>query len=245
MTVLVPPPAPTAGPRQGAPGVRATLTLTVHAGVMTKTHFRPQTDRPRQPFGRSDRAIVPPRKHRLRTGGGLLRNFALGTGMVVALLGLAAAEDRGWLEWIDRADAWVEDMRASWSSEPTNPSATARGVSLCPPQYRRGGGGVTCITDGNSGVADGEPWRLTTRSGGVDAPEVGRPDCPAERTAGDRATRRLQSLMSSGYTMSGRRHDNNGRRLVVVKLADGRDAGLVLIEEGLAQPWPNSSNPWC
>jgi endonuclease YncB( thermonuclease family) len=165
--------------------------------------------------------------------------------MVVALLGLAAAEDRGWLEWVDRADAWVDDLRASWSSQPATPPLTARGISLCPPQYRRGGGGVTCITDGDSGVADGEPWRLTTRSGGVDAPEVGRPECPAERTAGEKATRRLQSLMSSGYTMSGRSHDNNGRRLVVVKLADGRDAGRVLIDEGLAQPWPNSSNPWC
>jgi endonuclease YncB( thermonuclease family) len=174
-----------------------------------------------------------------------MRNFALGAGMIVALLGLAMAEDRGWLEWIDGADAWVDDMRIVVVRTRHATHHRPWYLSLCPPQYRRGGGGVTCITDGDSGVADGEPWRLTTRSGGVDAPEVGRPECPAERTAGNRATRRLQSLMSSGYTMSGRSHDNNGRRLVVVKLADGRDAGLILIEEVLAQPWPNPSNPWC
>lgn len=188
---------------------------------------------------------MPPRRPRHGTAGKVLRKCALGAGMMVALLGLASAKDQGWLEWVDRADAWVDDMRASWSSDPARPPVNAGGISLCPPQYRRGGGGITCITDGDSGVADGEPWRLTTRSGGIDAPEVGRPECSAERTAGDRATRRLQSLMSGGYTMSGRSYDNNGRRLVVVKLADGRDAGRVLIEEGLAQPWPNTSNPWC
>lgn len=158
--------------------------------------------------------------------------------MVVATLGIVAAQNRGWLGLAD-------SMRAPWSSGPAAMPVAARHVPLCPPEYRRGGGGVTCITDGDSGVADGEPWRLTTRSGGVDAPEVGRPECAAERTAGERATRRLQSLMSGGYTMSGWSSDKHGRRLVMVTLADGRDAGQVLIEEGVAQPWPNSGNPWC
>lgn len=164
--------------------------------------------------------------------------------MVVALFALGAAEDRGWLGWVDRADAWVETIRAPWSSETTTATA-ARHMPLCPPGNRRGGNGVTCVTDGDSGVADGEPWRLTSRWGGVDAPEVGRPECAAERSAGDRATRRLQALMSGGYSMSGSRRDTYRRRLVVVTLADGRDAGRVLIDEGLAQSWPNSGNPWC
>lgn len=51
--------------------------------------------------------------------------------------------------------------------------------------------------------------------------------------------------MSGGYTMSGGSTDRYDRMLVTVTLADGRDAGEVLIAEGLAQGWPNSSNPWC
>ena len=212
---------------------------------MNPRRFNPSNNRSPQPFGRSDRTPSPRRPRRARTPRRLLRDFALGAGMVVALFGLAAAEDRGWLGWVDRADAWVDGLRAPWSSGPAAAPVAARHVPLCPPQYRRGGGGVTCVTDGDSGVADGEPWWLTTRSGGVDAPEVGRPECAAERTAGDRATRRLQSLMSGGYSMSGGSSDKHGRRLVTVTLADGRDAGQVLIGEGLAQPWPNSGNPWC
>ncbi len=36
-----------------------------------------------------------------------------------------------------------------------------------------------------------------------------------------------------------------GRALVRIALADGRDAGKVLLKEGLAQPWANSGNVWC
>ena len=54
-----------------------------------------------------------------------------------------------------------------------------------------------------------------------------------------RATRRLQALMSGGWSMFGSRMDTYGRRLVVVAIADGRDAGRVLIDEGLAQSSPN------
>ncbi|MEO1749923.1 MAG: hypothetical protein AAFR27_15145 [Pseudomonadota bacterium] len=35
------------------------------------------------------------------------------------------------------------------------------------------------------------------------------------------------------------------RDLVKIVLADGSDAGQRLINEGFAQPWPNSGNPWC
>ena len=36
-----------------------------------------------------------------------------------------------------------------------------------------------------------------------------------------------------------------GRELAKVILSDGRDAGQVLITEGLSQPWPNEGNRWC
>ena len=67
----------------------------------------------------------------------------------------------------------------------------------------------------------------------------------SREVAGDRATRRLQELMSGGYTMTGGDFDRYDRRLVTVTLANGRDAGGMLIAEGLAQGWPNSGNPWC
>lgn len=207
---------------------------------MTSRRFPPSDPRPRQPFGRSNRASTPPTRRRSRSPRKLIRNVVFGIGMALVAFVVAATEGQGWLG--SGADADAQHTTAT--SPATTPTAT-RSLPLCPPKLRRGGGGVTCITDGDSGVADGEPWRLTTRSGGVDAPEVGRPECAAERTAGDRATRRLQALMSSGYTMSGGGTDKYGRRLVTVTLADGRDAGRVLIDEGLAQPWPNSSNPWC
>ena len=34
-------------------------------------------------------------------------------------------------------------------------------------------------------------------------------------------------------------------QLAKVRLADGRDAGQVLIHEGMAQAWPNTGNRWC
>lgn len=184
------------------------------------------------------RSPLRPKRRRRSKGERKLMEFAATAGLFLLFAGGYAANDRGWLDSLwSVADSFT-------SSGPTT-TASARNIPLCPSHYRRGGGGVTCVTDGDSGVENGEPWRLTTRSGGVDAPEVGRPECAAERTAGDRATRRLQSLMSSGYSMTGRGYDRYDRRLVVILLADGRDAGRVLIDEGLAQPWPNSSNPWC
>lgn len=117
---------------------------------------------------------------------------------------------------------------------------TARHIPICSGRVR-----VTCIVDGDTGWHDGQKWRLVARSGGVDAPEISKPECAAERSAGDRATRRLQALMSGGYTLSGGDYDRYDRRLVTVMLADGRDAGEVLLREGLAQPWPNRGNPWC
>ena len=52
--------------------------------------------------------------------------------------------------------------------------------------------------------------------------------------------------MEQGYRVnwSGRKGFYH-RALVTITLSDGRDAGEVLLEEGLAQLWPNHSNPWC
>ena len=101
---------------------------------------------------------------------------------------------------------------------------------------------VTCIYDGDTGWQHGLKWRLLD----IDAPEIQDAACPRERTLALRSRDRLRELLRLGYVThwSGRR-DRNKRALLSISLADGRDAGRVLIEEGLAQPWPNSGNKWC
>ena len=101
---------------------------------------------------------------------------------------------------------------------------------------------VTCLVDGDTGWERGRNWRYE----GIDTPEISQPACERERVIGHAATDRLRELMFGGYTIiwSGEsgRYD---RELVTIRLTDGRDAGEVLIKEGLAQPWPNSGNVWC
>ncbi|MCB8839427.1 hypothetical protein [Aurantimonas sp. VKM B-3413] len=65
----------------------------------------------------------------------------------------------------------------------------------------------------------------------------------AERRRGEQARDRLRQIMASGYQIEwAHREGAFGRALADIRLADGRDAGEVLISEGLAQPWPNEGN---
>ena len=101
---------------------------------------------------------------------------------------------------------------------------------------------LTCIVDGDTGWQKGHKWRLVD----IDAPEVSHPECENEKRLGKAATERLRSLMSKGYTLEGDGSKGRYQRdLVKVILSDGRDAGEVLIHEGLAQKWPNKGNTWC
>lgn len=109
----------------------------------------------------------------------------------------------------------------------------------------RAGRGLTCIVDSDTGWEDGVKWRLTRRDGGVDTPEISHAECSAEYALGERARDRLLGLMSGGYSIAMGEADRYGRALAVVTLSDGRDAGSVLIAEGMAQPWPNEGNIWC
>ncbi|MEF2549264.1 thermonuclease family protein [Aurantimonas sp. E1-2-R+4] len=101
---------------------------------------------------------------------------------------------------------------------------------------------LTCIVDGDTGWERGVKWRALN----VDTPEISQPDCAAEKQLGLKARDRLRQLMASGYQIewTGGR-GRYGRELANVILSDGRDAGQVLIEEGLSQPWPNDGNRWC
>ena len=81
----------------------------------------------------------------------------------------------------------------------------------------------------------------------IDAPEMeDHAECPAEISLAIRARDRLRDLMAGGYRLeSDGSRDRFGRDLVTVRLRGGRDAGAVLIGEGLAQRWPNRGNVWC
>jgi len=100
----------------------------------------------------------------------------------------------------------------------------------------------SCIIDGDTGRDNGKKWRLIS----IDAPELAEAACGNERQLAVAARNRLQELLAGSYRIrpSGR-DDPNGRALVDILLADGRDVGRILMGEGLAQRWPNRGNIWC
>jgi endonuclease YncB( thermonuclease family) len=103
---------------------------------------------------------------------------------------------------------------------------------------------VTCVVDGDTIWQDGVKMRLLD----IDTPETFQAQCDRERFLGERAKLRLQALMTRGYHIAdgGEKDRTSDRRsLVRIMLPDGRDAGRVLLREGLAQPWPNKGNRWC
>lgn len=101
---------------------------------------------------------------------------------------------------------------------------------------------LTCIVDGDTGLERGVKWHALN----VDTPEISQPECGAEKRLSLKVRERLRQLMAGGYRIewAGGR-GRYGRELSNVILSDGRDAGQVLIEEGLSQPWPNDGNRWC
>ncbi|MCQ0987565.1 thermonuclease family protein [Jiella marina] len=102
---------------------------------------------------------------------------------------------------------------------------------------------LTCIVDGDTGYERGLNWRMEA----VDTPEMpAHAECDREADLAVQARDRLRSLMGAGYQIIDSGDVGRyGRAIVRVRLADGRDAGEVLISEGLAQPWPNEGNVWC
>ena len=101
---------------------------------------------------------------------------------------------------------------------------------------------LTCIVDGDTGWENGVKWRLHA----IDTPEIGSPECPQEYETGIEARDRLRDLMGTGYAIDWIGEQGSyDRELVNIRLSGGRDAGVMLIEEGLAQPWPNDGNVWC
>lgn len=118
-------------------------------------------------------------------------------------------------------------------------TATASGsFSIC-----HTGGGYNCVVDGDTLWVAGEKVRVAD----IDAPETHPPRCAREADLGNRATRRLQSLVNAGpFTLAtlNRDTDRYGRKLRVL-VRRGQSLGDVLVSEGLARTWTGRREPWC
>lgn len=109
--------------------------------------------------------------------------------------------------------------------------------------------------DGDTVNCDGAHLRLlgdgVPNVIGVDTPEIRHAECDSERRLGELAKERLQELIEtpgmviedSGEMTRQRRP----RRLVRVRMPDGRTAGAILQEEGLAGVWSreDGQEDWC
>ena len=100
------------------------------------------------------------------------------------------------------------------------------------------------VIDGDTVEFEGLNYRLV----GYDTPEVFHAECDAEKALGNRATARLRGMIDTARFIelrveSGR--DRYGRGLGRL-LIDHRDAGDVLISEGLARSYDGGRRiGWC
>nr|WP_319384388.1 thermonuclease family protein [uncultured Roseibium sp.] len=102
---------------------------------------------------------------------------------------------------------------------------------------------ATCLVDGDTGWEQGKKWRLES----VDTPEYKQhAECAAEVEYARIVTLRVLELMRTGYEVewTGKKGKLD-RHLVRIKVSGGKDLGEILLSEGLAQRWPNDTNPWC
>lgn len=99
--------------------------------------------------------------------------------------------------------------------------------------------------DGDTARIGGRMIRLA----GIDAPELRRPRCPAERERARQARDRLTELMTAGPVkiQKLRRRDRYGRLIAILRDEAGRDLGQVLVSEGLAVPYQGRGRrmDWC
>jgi len=94
-------------------------------------------------------------------------------------------------------------------------------------------------------ACSGQPERLV-RLQGIDAPEIARAMCPAERAAGARSRQALEALLRSGPITGIRYGDrlSDGRQAATVELG-GRDLGALLVAQGAARTVDGGYVDWC
>lgn len=98
-------------------------------------------------------------------------------------------------------------------------------------------------------VVDGDTIKLGTQSlrlVNIDTPEIRSAQCPEENALGEQARTRLKALLSEGQIaiLPNGKLDKFGRPLVKLEIA-GKDAGEILVSEGLARIWQGRNETWC
>lgn len=100
-------------------------------------------------------------------------------------------------------------------------------------------------------VWDGDTFRLQVQGDiekirivNIDAPEI-EGKCPYETELAQRAKRRLSELLQGGEIEIMREGNDRYRRTLATIRIDGRDAGDILVGEGLARTWTGRREPWC
>lgn len=102
------------------------------------------------------------------------------------------------------------------------------------------------IIDGDTVVLAGETVRILN----IDAPELRRPGCDAEKRLAVLARKRVSELIGDGSSVTlirgdGKRmKDRHGRTLARL-LVNGADIGDKLVADGLARPWEGKRRSWC
>lgn len=145
-----------------------------------------------------------------------------------------------------QAAASSDHIVAASSKQPQQTEQVAYTAAKPRVTYKRCVGSVriNCIVDGDTLWSNGVKVRVAD----IDAPEISKPRCAAEKVLGERATTRLMQLVNTApfqmRAWQGRDEDKYGRKLWVL-IRDGRSLGDILVSEGLARTWTGKREPWC
>ena len=110
---------------------------------------------------------------------------------------------------------------------------------------------VERVVDGDTVRVSAQIWvdqlvSVSVRLRDVDAPELFRPQCPAEKERAREAKAYVEALLGAGeVSLSDVAHDKYGGRVVArLVTASGEDVGAALLAEGLAVA-TGDADPWC
>jgi endonuclease YncB( thermonuclease family) len=111
--------------------------------------------------------------------------------------------------------------------------------------------GVERVLDGDTVKVAAQIWvdqtvTISVRLRGVDAPEIFRPQCAAERVAAQKAKDFIAALLAGGEaTLFDIDRDKYGGRVVArIETESGEDVSAALLAEGLAVE-DGEVDPWC
>ena len=86
---------------------------------------------------------------------------------------------------------------------------------------------------------------VSVRLAGIDAPEITRPNCRAERTQADAAKREVESVLDDDLSLTDIRFGKYAGRVVAnITTGADNDLGAHLLDQGLAVR-EGTPDPWC